>query len=229
MPMGPGEIGPQGPIKVPVIVVSGLSIGGGSPSAGSGSSAPGFTPGSSNPGGGQTFNPIVPLTGSGPPGATIGVSGQFYVDISASPANLYLNNGGTWVNVANSLSTLANFNNKLSADVALALSTFADGPSVNVGATGTFFCSGEVGLLDTGAAATFNAKLWDGTTIMASAAAHPTAANQPGFISLSGIITNPAGNIKISVENVTTATGLIKAANAAGGNTASQLTAVRIG
>src|SRR6516165_6342556 len=57
----------------------------------------------------------------------------------------------------------------LGADVLLNnTANYFDGPSVAQGTTRTWWASGTITVLDTGAAATIHAKLWDGTTVISS-------------------------------------------------------------
>ena len=93
------------------------------------------------------------------------------------------------------------------------------------GVSGTWFASGTVTLNDT-AAATFYCKLWDGTTVISSAAAQITAAATTK-ISLSGVLATPAGNIRISCKDITATTGKI-AFNTTGNSKDSTVTAMRI-
>lgn len=114
----------------------------------------------------------------------------------------------------------------LGADVALNnTGLYFDGPSVAQGTTGTWLVTGAVTVTDS-AAANLLAKLWDGTTVIASCAATVAAS---GFIAfgLSGIITNPAGNLRISVRDLSTVNGLIKF-NSSSNSKDSTITAVRI-
>lgn len=89
------------------------------------------------------------------------------------------------------------------------------GPSMAQGTTGTWFVSGTVTLFET-AAAIFQCKLWDGTTVIANSWANVTASGT-GTISLSGIITSPAGNMRISCRDQTTVNGQISATFGDGG------------
>jgi hypothetical protein len=114
----------------------------------------------------------------------------------------------------------------LGADVALNnTANFFDGPSINPG-TGVWFVSGTVTINDTTAAG-FYVKLWDGTTVIASAAASIPASSTI-TVSVSGVITNPASNVKISVRDITATSGSIKF-NTTGSSKDSHITAVRIG
>lgn len=118
--------------------------------------------------------------------------------------------------------------NSLSGDVSLSnTSNFFDGPSVAQGTAGTWFVSGTITLFDSvGGGANFNVKLWDGTTVIASSYAFE-AASAYGAISLSGYISSPAGNLRISVKDVTATSGKI-IFNQSGNSKDSTITAIRI-
>lgn len=106
-------------------------------------------------------------------------------------------------------------------------SNYFDGPSQSVvPGVGTYYVSGTVTFLDT-SGATFIAKLWDGTTVVASSAEDASAGNNRS-ISLSGVFTNPAGNIRISVRDATNTSGKI-VFNASGNSKDSTLTLHRVG
>jgi hypothetical protein len=75
----------------------------------------------------------------------------------------------------------------------------------------------------------FPVVLWDGTTVIASD--YVTSAGGSGFFAsscLSGVITSPAGNLRMSATNNTLKTGTIQF-NASGLNADSYIVAVRIG
>lgn len=119
--------------------------------------------------------------------------------------------------------------NSLGGNVALNnTGSFFDGPSCAQGTSGTWFASGTVTLTDSAGAAAFIAELWDGTSVIASARADSSGANARVCISLSGFITSPAGNIRISVKDTTSTSGVI-AFNESGTLKDSTLTVVRIG
>ena len=116
----------------------------------------------------------------------------------------------------------------LVADVALAnVGLFYTGPTVAQGTAGTWFASGSVVLVDAAVGATFNVKLWDGVTVIASGVVASAALGSVVQISLSGILTGPAGNIRISVQDATAATGKI-AFNQSGLSKDSILTVFRV-
>lgn len=118
--------------------------------------------------------------------------------------------------------------NSLGSDVSLAnTSIYFDGPSIAQGNVGTWFVSGTVTLEDTATNGAFFAKLWDGTTVIASGNAQTPSASIPTIISLSGYIISPAGNLKISVRDISNITGAIKF-NLTGNSKDSTITAFRI-
>jgi hypothetical protein len=138
--------------------------------------------------------------------------------------------GGTIQPIAyNPLTFAAPITNSLAGDVTLNnIANYFAGPVVAQGSVGTWFVSGTVTVLDTAGAATFFAKLWDGTTVIASGAYSTAGASFNGSFSLSGFITSPAGNLRIDVRDIGATTGLIKA-NQTGNAKDSTITAYRIG
>lgn len=127
--------------------------------------------------------------------------------------------------VAGTPPTLSKITASLLANVPLNnTATYFDGPSVAQGVTGTWFASGTVTML--AGNSTYDVKLWDGTTVIASA-------RMTGFTgtaascSLSGVITSPAGNLRISVKDTSLTTGNILF-NATGNSKDSTITALRI-
>lgn len=124
---------------------------------------------------------------------------------------------------------LSPITNSLSGDVALNnTANYFDGPSVAQGTSGTWFVSGSVLLQDNAGIATINVKLWDGTTTIASAKCRILATNGEVMISLSGYITSPAGNLRISCRDGSSTSGLIEY-NGSGLGKDSTITAIRIG
>ena len=116
----------------------------------------------------------------------------------------------------------------LGADVDLNnTANYFDGPSVAQGLVGTWFVVGTVTVIDTTAIAGLSAKLWDGTTVIASARSVNGVANIHTTITLSGFIVGPAGNLRISVKDESTVNGKI-IFNASGNSKDSTITAIRI-
>jgi hypothetical protein len=133
-----------------------------------------------------------------------------------------LSNGGGYCSI--SAGVLAN---SLGGDVSITDTTnYFDGPVVAQGSTGTWFVSGTVTLVDTGVAF-FICKLWDGTTLIATAPPQGTVANTPVTVSLSGSLASPAGNLRISCRNASATSGKIKASSSGLGKD-STITAFRI-
>lgn len=106
---------------------------------------------------------------------------------------------------------LSTASNILGSDVALNnTASFFDGPSMAQGTSGTWFACGAVGLIDTAGAANINIKLWDGTTVISSSYQRLAAAGTALLASaICGIITSPAGNIRISCQDTTSTSGKI--------------------
>lgn len=118
--------------------------------------------------------------------------------------------------------------NSLSADVAMNnTANYFDGPSVAQGATGTWWVSGSVTILDTAGAANYQCKLWDGTTVIASGTSNTNGASVARVVTLSGFITSPAGNLRISCKDITSTSGAI-VFNSSGNSKDSTISAIRI-
>jgi len=125
--------------------------------------------------------------------------------------------------------TLSPITSSLSAPVAMNnTSAYFDGPSINQGTSGTWFVSGTITAYDTAGGANIFAKLWDGTTVIASGAITPYTANAIGVIALSGYIANPAGNLRISARDISSTNGVISNNVSVNGNFDSTITAMRI-
>jgi hypothetical protein len=158
---------------------------------------------------------------------TLNVAGTISVVGNATFNNMNL--AGVLTGTPSMLSPL---NNSLAADVVLNnTSAFFDGPSVAQGNNGTWFASGMVTVKEStlNNSVAYYAKLWDGNIVIASGATsiYTTGASITS-ISLSGFITSPSGNIRISVKGVTTNTGNIMWNNSGLGKD-STITAIRIG
>lgn len=118
--------------------------------------------------------------------------------------------------------------NSLSGDVALSnTGVYFDGPSVAQGTSGTWLATGNVVLQDTAGAAQFYIRLWDGTTTVDSNAVAGDVAGRWVQASVSGVITSPAANIRISCRDTTSTSGNI-IYNKTGLALDSTLTVVRI-
>ena len=127
---------------------------------------------------------------------------------------------------------LSPITNSLSSDVLLNnTANYFDGPSVAQGTSGTWFASGTVTLLDQSSQASYFVKLWDGTTVIASTRMTSVATGEQCAISLSGFITSPAANLRISVRDASSTGGkIVYGVTYGSGNTKdSTITAIRIG
>lgn len=138
--------------------------------------------------------------------SVMGVAGNAtanVADIQGSTANTFLGVNAAGTGLAFSVPALSSLTSSLTADVALSatVTTYADGPSIAQGTTGTWYVSGNVLVTDTAVAAIPFCKLWDGTTVIDSNSQNAAGANARVSISLSGKITSPAGNIRISCAN----------------------------
>ncbi len=131
-------------------------------------------------------------------------------------------NGGTGFGAVTPLT------NSLSGDVALNnVSNYFDGPSVAQGSTGTWFVSGTITITNLAATAT-QVKLWDGTTVIASAFFNDNVNTTVSTsISLSGFLASPAGNLRISARD-TLGTGGSMVFNASGNSKDCTISAFRI-
>jgi hypothetical protein len=124
---------------------------------------------------------------------------------------------------------MSEITNSLSGDVALNnTAAYFTGPTVAQGVVGTWFVSGTVTVTDTAGIAGFEVRLWDGTTTIASGRVVLPAAFYSLTVSLSGVITSPAGNLRISVKDSSSTSGAIQF-NASGNSKDSTITAIRIG
>lgn len=127
------------------------------------------------------------------------------------------------------LGNLSSITNSTGADVALNnTANYFDGPVVVQGTSGTWFASGTVTVVDTAGAADIFAKLWDGTTVIDSSRVAIPAAGSVMTIALSGVITSPAGNLRISCKDISSTSGAIKF-NSTTNSTDSTITAIRVG
>lgn len=130
--------------------------------------------------------------------------------------------------VASDLSgALSPLTNSLTVDVTMTQTAlYFDGPSIAQGTAGTWLVEGTISLLDAnGGGGNVFAKLWDGTTVIASGIG---IANSLSSIALSGWITNPAGNLRISARNTNNAANAFIKFNQTGLSKDSTISAIRI-
>jgi hypothetical protein len=140
-------------------------------------------------------------TGSGTV-TSVGLTNTYGLSVSGSPVT-------TSGSISSGVSLLS-LTNSLGADVLLNnTANYFQGPIIAQGTTGTWWAAGTVTLVDTSAAARINCKLWDGTTIFASAQVNTPGANSTATLSLSGVITSPAASIRISCSDITSTSGKI--------------------
>lgn len=137
--------------------------------------------------------------------------------------------GGSNAPVSFGLNTASN---SLGADVALNnTGNYFDGPSMAQGSSGTWYASGTVTLSVTAGSGSENyyCKLWDGTNAaVASATMNLTIGNGPAIMSLSGIVSSPAGNIRISCKDITSVNGVMKFNLTSNGNKDSTISGFQI-
>lgn len=118
--------------------------------------------------------------------------------------------------------------NSLVGNIALsATSSYFVCPTVSQGTAGKWLACGQItvtGALDD----SIQAKLWDGTTVIDSAEVTIPANNYRIVISLSGIVSSPAGNINISAKNPVSVNATVLF-NSTGNSKDSTLTVVRVG
>jgi hypothetical protein len=105
---------------------------------------------------------------------------------------------------------------------------FFDGPVVAQGTAGTWLVMGSVVLRDDAGAAEFQVRLTDGTTIIDSVNTQNRTAGARISASVSGVITSPAGNLRITVNDLTSTSGAMENSSDGTGKS-STITAIRIG
>ncbi len=108
--------------------------------------------------------------------------------------------------------------------------TTLDVAFVSQGSSGTWLATAFISATDTAGASAVSFKLWDGVTIIGAGICRPPAISAFNTVSVTGVISNPVGNIKLSVNSNTT-TYQIQAGLT--GNTTyfpnTAITAIRIG
>ena len=173
----------------------------------------GFTAGT-----GISLSGTNPITGSG----TITINNTGVTSVAGG----YGISGGTITTTGTLAVSLTTATNSLGGNVSLSsTSTFFDGPSMAQGGTGTWAVYGQA-TVEGSTTDTIYCKLWDGTTVIDSGVA-TTLSNAYSVIALSGNLSSPAGNIKISCKDTSTTSGLI-IANVSGGGKDSTISGHRI-
>ncbi len=112
------------------------------------------------------------------------------------------------------------------ADFQLSTVSFSTGPFVSQGSSGTWLTMGQITLQTSNTAGNITTKLWDGTTVIAAGALTLPGSGFIGTVALSGIITSPAGNLRISAQ-ATQAIAMLE--SVAASTSGSIITAMRIG
>lgn len=147
------------------------------------------------------------------------INGATSVTINRAFDGFRLRSDGTSKWSADVVAASANVNlttasNALGADVALNnTSNYIDGPSMAQGTTGVWYASGNVTLVTNGGQSDrVSCRLWDGTNAAVDSTSvlvgvANTAANGGVNVALKGIISSPAGNIRISCVDHTATTG----------------------
>jgi hypothetical protein len=169
------------------------------------------------------FNQIVVNGNSN--GAASGANDDI-TSLSGLTTPLSVLQGGTGITDA-----LAPLTGVLANNVGLVTANqFYDGPFIAQGTVGTWLVMGTLTVEASlnGSATGLFIKLWDGTNIVASTlyTGPSVASNVP--ISLSGVITSPAGNLRMSAAANVSSNAIILA-NGSGLGRDSIITAIRIG
>lgn len=138
-------------------------------------------------------------------------------------ATTFWRGDGAWT-----VPVLSSITNSLGADTAISNAGYTDGPSVAQGTTGTWWASGAVTFLDTSGATQIKFKLWDGTTVIASASIATPAANFTASVTLSGYLASPAGDLRISATSTAAGATSTFIFNASGNSKDCTISAVRI-
>lgn len=172
----------------------------------------------------RATSPTLVSPALGTPTALVGTN------ITGTAAGLSIGgNAATATNLSGTPTFFAPITNSLGANVTLTTSgIYYDGPSIAQGSTGKWFVSGTVSVVYSGNATIFQAKLWDGTTIIASAVGYADTSGGQVALALSGYIDTPAGNLRISVANNGFNGGLILYTSSGLGKD-STITAFRVG
>lgn len=146
--------------------------------------------------------------------------------LPAANGTVLTSNGTAWGPATQAAALAANpVSNSLSANITFNTS-FTDGPSINVGNVGTWFVSGGL-TYQLATAGTADFIIWDGVTLIQSGSNAPQGVGASAQSSLSGIITNPQGNLKLSIL-VNTSVGTLRSKTFGGSNLATYIAAYRI-
>ena len=135
-----------------------------------------------------------------------------------------------FVTAAVSAPNISRITASLGADVTMPVTgTVYTGPQIAQGTSGTWYVSGTVTIYNPTGGDNLDVLLWDGTTFIDSAATATVSvgAGYRSVIALSGIITNPAGNLRISVRATSRGDNVI-AFNRSGYTKDSTISAIRL-
>lgn len=153
--------------------------------------------------------------------------------VATGPANFGADPNGLFPGNVACTAVLSNRTAKLASDVSLNnTSTYFDGPSVAQGTESfaTWLVTGAVTLTTSngGGADIFRCKLWDGTTVKNSGQDSPPVGSAFITMTLTGVFTGPAGNIRISCRDITSISGTIVSNTTNNGVVDSVINALRI-
>lgn len=155
-------------------------------------------------------------------------STQVLINIPRGRVELYGDGASGWWLIG---APSVRYANALGSDVSINVgNTYFDGPSVAQGTVGVWRAYGSVTILGANQGAAYYAKLWDGTTAIASAAGTyqgPATPTDGPNLAFSGILAGPAGNLRISVQSPNSTSGII-AHNTSGEGKDSTITVERI-
>jgi hypothetical protein len=173
-----------------------------------------------------TYNFNLPIA-AGSSGNVLTSAGGGAAPMTWTTATTTIN--GTACTLGSTCSMGSPITNSLVAPVAMNnTANYFPGPSVAQGTTGTWLAMGTVTMSDTAGGATFDCKLWDGTTVIASQTTKTAIANEFHAAALSGFLASPADNIRISCKDVTSTSGVIQNDAADSTINASTVSAIRI-
>lgn len=159
------------------------------------------------------------------------INSTFFAVGTVTTVNTSIGLTGGPITTAGTLAvSLTTLTNSLAGNVAISSNpaTYVDGPSVAQGTSGKWWASGSVTVNFAGSNNAY-VKLWDGTTVIDSGNVATSVANLRILLALSGAITSPAGNIRISVNCPDASTSGVIEANRTGNAKDSTVTVMRIG
>ena len=138
-----------------------------------------------------------------------------------------VNGGDIGISTTTTTAFLTYVTNTLASSASVPGVGFVDGPSVSAGSSGTWFVAGSVTMITSIAGSEMILKLWDGTTVLSGGIVYIPGVALLGSVALSGIISNPAGNLRISTSAA--AGNCWMTINATGTSKDSTIYATRIG